>query len=69
MQITKTLRVLFGNRVSIFNDKLKDGTRSVKVWGWSYNAAKLAEQHLKEQGCAVTIVYTARGAYRLYIKP
>lgn len=68
MQITKTLRGMFGKDVVIFNDRLLDGTRSVKIWGWSLGAAKHAEQRLKKQGLAVKLIETRLGEFRLHVK-
>lgn len=39
----------------IFNDKLKDGTRSVKVWQWDAGDYMTVAQQLRKAGCAVSI--------------
>ena len=69
-KITKTTRVanavteLTGRGWMKFNDKLKDGTRSLKVFGWTdedyANAAKL----LTVMGCEVEIVAFAGYSFR-----
>ncbi len=49
----------------IFNDKLADGTRSLKDWGWTQADYTDAKGFLEGLGCKVTLVqkekYSARG--------
>jgi hypothetical protein len=49
----------------IFNDKLADGTRSLKVWGWAAQDYTTAQAMLEAWGCKVKLVeavkYSARG--------
>jgi hypothetical protein len=49
----------------IFNDKLADGTRSLKVWGWTVDDYAQAKAMLEVWGCKATLVekvkYDARG--------
>lgn len=49
----------------IFNDRLVDGTRSLKVWGWHEQDYAQAKAMLEVWGCKVTLVeqdkYSARG--------
>jgi hypothetical protein len=53
----------------IFNDKLVDGTRSLKVWGWLAEDYAKAKAMLEAWDCDVTLVqedkYSARGG-RMY---
>lgn len=60
----------------IFNDRLADGRRSLKVWGWQYSDYKVAKAMLEVFGCKVEMVekekYSARGGCdytmrRLYV--
>jgi hypothetical protein len=48
----------------IFNDRLVDGTRSLKVWGWRQAEYKAAKALLESIGCKATLVeedkYSAR---------
>ena len=60
--ITKTTRVatavskLTGRGWIKFNDKLKDGTRSLKVIGWTDKDYTEAAKLLRLMGCKVDIV-------------
>ena len=40
----------------IFNDKLADGTRSLKVWGWRKEDYEQAKGFLEGLGCKVKLV-------------
>ena len=81
--ITKTTKVanavmeLTGHGWMKFNDKLKDGTRSLKVLGWSNDDYKQAAKLLRVMGCEVKVVefdgYSFRGGRsymqtRLHVK-
>jgi hypothetical protein len=45
------------NRGSLmFNDRLKDGTRSLKVWGWTQEDYETARELLIRAGCQVQVV-------------
>lgn len=67
MQATKTRQVanLIGKGHMIFNDKLADGTRSLKVWGWKEAEYELAKKMLEMAGCQVKFIkankYSQRG--------
>jgi hypothetical protein len=53
---TAVARHIAGPHAFIFNDRLADGRRSLKVWGWSkekYTPIKTALEHL---GCQVNLV-------------
>ena len=82
-KVTQTTKVatavckLTGRGWMKFNDKLKDGRRSLKVVGWDYKDYKSAEMVLKVMGCEVDFVcfagYNSRGGtnytqYRLHVK-
>ena len=69
MEVTKTTqtaRLLAGADAMVFNDKLKDGTRSLKVWGWTEADYAKAKIVLEIAGCKVKVVqftrYRQRGA-------
>ena len=47
-----------GRGHTIFNDKLADGRRSLKVWGWSPDEYKLAKALLEQMGCKVELEST-----------
>jgi hypothetical protein len=53
----------------IFNDRLVDGTRSLKVWGWTAQDYATAKTMLETWGCGVKLVqkdkYDGRGG-RMY---
>lgn len=71
MQRTKTrataraLSTSIGRGWMIFNDRLADGTRSLKVWGWQDTDYKTAKAMLELWGCKATLVekvkYDPRG--------
>jgi hypothetical protein len=71
MEKTKTRKVAqvlskaTGRGHMIFNDKLANGTRSLKVWGWTINDYTAAQELLRGMGCRVELVeqekYDARG--------
>ena len=45
---------------NIFNDRLKDGSRSLKVWGWELEQYTDAAGILKIAGCSVKIKRSVR---------
>lgn len=47
-----------GRGHSIFNDKMVDGTRSLKVWGWRKEDYEQAARMLDLLGCKVKMVVT-----------
>ena len=51
------VRALAGTDEIIFNDKLVDGRRSIKVQGWSNADYKHAKRVLELEGFHVKIVY------------
>ena len=75
--VAKMVMVAQGRGTVIFNDKLADGTRSLKVWGWTDKEYKEAQKLLKLYGCEVKMVqhhgWSNRGARfytqtRLHVK-
>ena len=64
MAITKTTQVaraIIEERKKggmLFNDKLKDGRRSLKVWGWSSSEYLEAKRRLEAMGCEVFVMQT-----------
>lgn len=62
MYITKTRQLArqhirkVGRGSTIFNDRLKDGRRSLKVWGWSRAHYESFQQLLKAQGLNSEII-------------
>ena len=48
----------------MFNDRLRDGRRSLKVWGWTPKDYEMARELLTRAGCQVQVVefeaYSAR---------
>lgn len=49
---------LYGKKGTVFNDRMKDGRRSVKVWGWGEKEFQAAADKLRALGCDVEIVVT-----------
>lgn len=60
--ITQTTRVArsiihkTGRGSVIFNDRLADGKRSLKVWGWDMGEYMKAKRMLEKQGCVANII-------------
>ena len=54
-----------GKGTIVFNDKLKNGDRSLKVWHWQKPQYELAKELLEQQGCKVKMIeFTTQGHYR-----
>lgn len=51
-----------------FNDRLQDGRRSLKVWGWGNSEYILAVEMLRQLGCVVQYRTSCRGNMRLWIQ-
>ena len=68
--ITKTTRVatavskLTGRGWIKFNDKLKDGRRSLKVLGWTDDDYEQAAKLLRVMGCDVSMKHVAGYSFR-----
>ena len=62
--IARAVIHMTGRGFCVFNDKLKDGTRSLKVWGWTDKDYEMARELLTRAGCQVQVVefeaYSAR---------
>jgi hypothetical protein len=54
---TQIIRKLAGDKATIFNDKLADGRRSYKVWGWDYLDYEKAWAYLVQGGIKSEVVY------------
>lgn len=67
--ITKTRQVVnaIGKTGAVFNDKLADGRRSLKVWGWTHADYVLAANKLREMGCTVKIVAVQRRIKKMFL--
>ena len=53
-----------GLRTRIYNDKLKSGARSLKVWDWTDKEYVLAKTLLEQEGCKVKLVrFTSHNGY------
>lgn len=63
--VARVLSASLGRGHTIFNDRLVDGTRSLKVWGWRKEDYEQAQRMLDLWGCTVRLVqrvkYSARG--------
>lgn len=59
MNITRTrtvLKPMLTDKHYLFNDKLADGRRSVKVWGWTERDYDKAKVELEKAGLKVEVV-------------
>ncbi len=54
---TQIMRQLAGKGATMFNDKLTDGRRSYKVWGWKLDDYDKAWAHLLKAGIKSEVVY------------
>lgn len=72
LESSKIIRKLAGPLATIFNDRLVDGTRSYKVWGWDVPDYAKALHALKSSGFSAKLVlfkgYSERRR-RQYIQP
>lgn len=72
LESTKLIRKLAGPNLVIFNDRLIDGTRSYKVWGWGESDYEHAVLALKDAGFDAELItyngYSAR-SNRYYFQP
>jgi hypothetical protein len=61
MIITKAAQVITNRGRKVFNDRLLDGTRSLKVWGWTDIEYEVCRKLLVQAGLAVTVKYVRSG--------
>lgn len=71
--ITKTRQVASeiinnGRGHFAYNDRLVDGRRSLKVWGWNVSDYMKAQRKLERMGCKVQLVSTTMGYLRLHVQ-
>ena len=64
-QIANAVIKLTGHGWMKFNDRLKDGRRSLKVIGWNYEHYKSAAKLLRVMGCEVELVQFIAHSYRV----
>ena len=62
----RVIRKIAGPRAMIFNDRLRDGTRSVKIWGYAGGLRAVALA-LIDAGFAVKIRENYGGEARLHV--
>ena len=55
-QIARAVTAMSGRGFCMFNDRLRDGRRSLKVWGWTAKEYETARDLLTQAGCGVTLV-------------
>ena len=55
-KVARVVMATTGKGTYIFNDKLVDGTRSLKVWGWTRGEYFQAKQLLEQAGCEAELV-------------
>ena len=65
-KMTKVIRSVVGPDAVIFNDKLVDGTRSVKIWGIKYDYVPTIKA-LIANGFNVKLVDGFNGRTRLHV--
>ena len=66
-KMIKVIRSVVGPDAVIFNDKLVDGTRSVKIWGIKYNYVPTIKA-LTANGFSVKLVNGFNGRTRIHVK-
>ena len=54
---TQIMRQLAGKGATMFNDKLVNGSRSYKVWGWTLSDYDKAWAYLLQAGIKSEVVY------------
>jgi len=68
MATSKTMKIvrgLAGKNGYIFNDRLKSGKRSIKVWGWGKQDYAVAKAALEAAGLQVEMVTFKKFSYRM----
>jgi hypothetical protein len=58
--VARTVCDVTGKGHVIFNDKMADGRRSLKVWGWGEDEYYRAKAQLEVMGCTVKLVVKER---------
>jgi hypothetical protein len=72
--IARAVIALTGRGHAVFNDRLADGRRSLKVWGWTEQDYHEAHALLTRAGCRATVVqflsngYNINGQYRKILR-
>lgn len=70
-QIARAVTAMTGRGFLMFNDRLKDGRRSLKVWGWTFKDYEMARELLTRAKCQVRVVEFdgySRGAVKRQIR-
>lgn len=62
-KVAKKVIAKTGRGSTIFNDKLSDGRRSLKVWGWGEAEYLKAKKKLEKKGCTVKVVKVKSYSY------
>lgn len=55
--VVRAVSVVEKQGTCIFNDKMQDGRRSIKVWGWTNNTYKKCVDTLRDYGYNVSVRY------------
>ena len=55
-QIARAVTAITGRGFLMFNDRLSDGRRSLKVWGWTFKDYEMARELLTRAKCQVQVV-------------
>lgn len=58
--IVKAVQLMTNRGHTVFNDRLVDGRRSVKVWGWNQDDYQKAASMLREAGCKAEVKQVQR---------
>lgn len=54
--IARAVIAMTGRGFLVFNDRLRDGRRSLKVWGWTFKDYEMARELLTRAKCQVHVV-------------
>ena len=57
-KIVRGIVTVTGKGTAIFNDRLKTGGRSIKVWGWNERIYTEAVEILKQHGIVSKLIHT-----------
>lgn len=62
-KVAQVVKATTGKGTKVFNDRLGDGARSLKVWGWDRGEYFQVKQMLEQAGCEAHLVEFVSARY------